>query len=58
MPSGRKASSPLDKAIKDKEEWTKKLNKASVAFEKYMGRDDHPLKKKVVEKATVAVVCK
>jgi len=44
----------LDKAIKDKEEWTKKLNKATEAFENYKGWDYHPTQKKVVEKATEA----
>jgi hypothetical protein len=49
--------SALEKAIKDKEEWTKKLTKATEAFGNYKGRDENPPKKKAVEKATEAVAC-
>ena len=44
--------------IKDKEECTKKLTKASETFGIYKGRDENPSEKKVVEKATEAVACK
>ena len=47
--------SALENAIKNKEEWTKKLNKATEAFGNYKGRDDNPPKKKAVEKATETV---
>ena len=49
--------SALDKAIKDKEEWTKKLNKATEVFGNYKGRDENPPKTKAVEKTTEAVAC-
>ena len=41
-----------------KEEWTKKLNKATEAFGNYKERDENPPKKKVVENATEAVAHK
>ena len=44
--------------MKDKEEWTKNLDKATEAFENYNGRNDHPPKKKAVKKATEAVAHK
>jgi hypothetical protein len=47
--------SALEKAIQDKEDWTKKLTKATEAFGNYKGRDENPSKKKAVEKATEAV---
>ncbi len=37
--------SALDKAIKDKEEWTEKLTTAIEACENYKGRDENPPKK-------------
>jgi len=49
--------SALDKAIQHKEEWTKKLTKATDTLENYKGRDDNPPKQKAVEKATEAVAC-
>ncbi len=36
--------SALEKAIKDKEEWTKKLTRAIKAFENYKRRDGNPPK--------------
>ena len=45
----------LEKAVKDKEECTKKLTKASEAFENYKGKDKNPRKKRAVEKASEAV---
>ena len=40
----------LEKAVKDKEECTKKLTKASEAFKNYKGKDENPHKKKAGEK--------
>ena len=37
MPSGRKACDAYEKARKDKEEWTQKLNKATEALNKCTG---------------------
>ncbi len=48
----------LEKAVKDKEECTKKLNKASEAFENYKGKDENPPERKAVEKASEAVARK
>ncbi len=48
----------LEKAVKDKEECTKKLTKAKTAVENYKGKDENPSKKKAVEKASEAVSCK
>ena len=48
----------LEKAVKDKEECTKKLTKASEAFKNYKGKDENPPEKKAVEKASEAVACK
>ena len=45
----------LEKAVKDKEECTKKLTKASEAFNNYKGKDENPPEKKAVEKASEAV---
>ena len=45
----------LEKAVKDKEECTKKLAKASEVFENYKGKDENPPEKKAVEKASEAV---
>ena len=45
----------LEKAVKDKEECTKKLTTAKTAIENYKGRDENPPKKKAVEKAQEAV---
>ncbi len=47
--------SALDKAIKDKEELTKKLTMAIEVYKNYKGRDEIPPEKKAVEKATEAV---
>ena len=47
----------LEKAIKDKEEWTKKLTKATEALTNYKGRDENSSKKKAAEKASEAVAC-
>jgi hypothetical protein len=47
--------SALEKAIKDQEEWAKKLIRATEAFRNCKGRDENPPKKKAVEKATEAV---
>jgi hypothetical protein len=38
--------SALERAIKDKEEWTKKLNKATETFGNYKGRDENPPNRK------------
>ena len=35
-----------EKAGKDKEEWTKKLTKATETWENYKGRDENPLRRK------------
>ena len=48
----------LEKAVKDKEECTKKLTKASEAFENCKGKDENPPKKRAVEKASETVDCK
>ena len=48
----------LEKAVKDKEECTKKLTKASEAFDNYKGKDENLPEKKVVEKASEAVARK
>ena len=45
----------LEKAIKDKEEWTKMLTKATEALENYKRKDENPPKQKRVEKATEAI---
>ena len=45
----------LEKAVKDKEECTKKFTKASEAFDNYKGKNENPPKQKVVEKASEAV---
>jgi hypothetical protein len=45
----------LEKAVKDKEECTKKLTKASEAFKNYKGKDENPTEKKAVEKSSEAV---
>ncbi len=42
--------SALEKVIKDKEEWMKKLTKAIEAFKYYKGRDDTPPKESGREK--------
>ena len=47
--------SALDKAIKDKEEWTEKLTMAIEAYGNYKGRDENPPKKRAVDKATEAI---
>jgi hypothetical protein len=47
--------SALDKAINDKEEWTKKLTTAIEAYGNRKGRDESPPEKKAVEKVTEAV---
>jgi hypothetical protein len=44
-----------EKAKKDKEEWTKKLDKATEALGWYTGEDENPPKKKTADKATEAV---
>ena len=46
-----------EKAVKDKEEWTKTLTKATEALENYKGRDENSPENKAVEKATEAVAC-
>ena len=38
--------SALDKAIKDKEEWTEKLTKPIEAYENFKGSDENPPEKK------------
>ena len=45
----------LEKAHKDKEEWTEKLTLAIEAYANYKGMDENPPEKKVVAKATEAV---
>ena len=47
-----------EKVGKDKEEWTKKLTKATEALKNFNGRDENSSKKKVVEKATEAIAHK
>ena len=44
----------IDKAIKEKEEWTEKLTKAIEAYKNFKERDENP-RKKAVEKATEAI---
>ena len=44
-----------EKAKKDKEEWTEKLNKATEALGRYTGEDANPPKKKAADKANEAV---
>jgi len=44
-----------EKAEKDKEEWTKKLDKATKALDRYTGGDANPPEEKMTEKATEAV---
>ena len=48
----------LKKAVKDKEECTKKLTKASEVFKNYKGKDENPPEKKTVEKSSEAVAHK
>ncbi len=48
----------LEKAVKDKEEYMKKLTKASEAFENYKGKDENPPENKAVEKASEAIARK
>ncbi len=48
----------LEKAVKDKEECTKKLTKANEVFKNYKGKDENPPEKKAVEKASEAVACR
>ena len=45
----------LERAHKDKEEWTEKLTLAIEAYANYKGMDENPPEKKVVAKATEAV---
>ncbi len=47
----------LEKAIKDKEECSQKLVKASEALANYKGRDENPPKNKTVQKSTEAAAC-
>jgi hypothetical protein len=42
-------------AIKDQEEWTKNLTRATEAYGNYKGRDENPPEKKAVDKATEAI---
>ena len=45
----------LEKAVKDKEECNQKLQESSEALINYKGKDENPLEKKAVQKATDAV---
>ena len=45
----------LEKAVKDKEECTQKLQQATEALANYKGWDENPPKKKVVQNATTAI---
>ena len=47
-----------EKAGKDKEEYTKKLTKATEPLENYTRKDENAPEKKVVEKATEAITGK
>jgi hypothetical protein len=47
--------SALKKVIKEKEEWSNKLTKATEAKGNYTGRDEYPSQEKAIEKATEAV---
>ena len=46
-----------EKAGEDKEEWTKKLTKATEDLANYKGKDEKSPKHKWVEKATEAIAC-